>query len=247
MQITAIKTPKILAGAISLEKLLDDCITQLPQGSVLAITSKVVSLCEGGVVPFGEIDKERLAIRESDKHLPKELNKYGYYFTIKNDTLIPMAGIDESNGDGNYVLWPKDSQKSANDVREYLKNRFKLTNIGVVITDSTCQPMRRGTIGIALAHSGFLALNDYRNKPDLFGRDFNVSQANISGSLASAAVLAMGEGSEQTPLCVLSDLPFVKFQPRVPSVAELNEIHIKLEEDLFAPFLENAPWKTSKL
>ncbi|MGH7237527.1 MAG: coenzyme F420-0:L-glutamate ligase, partial [Candidatus Saccharimonadales bacterium] len=106
--------------------------------------------------------------------MPKSLNKYGYHFTIKDNTLIPMAGIDESNGDGNYVLWPKDSQKTVNEIREYLKNRFKLKTIGVVITDSTCQPLRRGTIGVCLAHSGFLALNDYRQKPDLFGRKFNV-------------------------------------------------------------------------
>ncbi|MGH7237526.1 MAG: hypothetical protein ACREGF_03255 [Candidatus Saccharimonadales bacterium] len=44
MQVTAIKTPKILAGAISLEKLLDDCVTELAEGSVLVITSKIVSL-----------------------------------------------------------------------------------------------------------------------------------------------------------------------------------------------------------
>ena len=31
-----------------------------------------------------------------------------------------MAGIDESNGDGNYVLWPKDLQNSANTIRDIL-------------------------------------------------------------------------------------------------------------------------------
>lgn len=243
MKVAPIKTAKIQASSLDIFTLLDNSLNELPEGSVLAVTSKIVSLCEGSVVPFGEIDKETLVVLESDKYLPKHLSKYGYHFTIKDDTLIPMAGIDESNGDGNYVLWPKNPQKSANEIRGYLKGHFNLKEIGVIITDSTCQPMRRGTTGIVLAHSGFSALNDYRYKPDLFGREFNVSQANISGSLAAAAVLTMGEGAEQTPLCVLSDLPFVTFQPRNPCDDELAQIHIKLEEDLFAPFLQSVPWQ----
>ena len=121
--------------------------------------------------------------------------------------------------------------------------RFKLKNVGVLITDSTCQPLRRGTVGITLAHSGFLSLHDYIGTPDLFGRPFTVSQANIGGCLASAAVLVMGEGTEQTPFCIMSDMPFVTFQDRNPNQNEIDLQRIPIEEDLFAPFLTNIEWE----
>jgi len=44
---------------------------------------------------------------------------------------------------------------------------------------------------------------------------------NVADALAAAAVLLMGEGKEQTPLAVLTDLPFVTFQDHNPSPAEL--------------------------
>ena len=154
-----------------------------------------------------------------------------------------MAGIDESNGQGHYILWPRDSQKTANDLRAYLRRKHDLTELGVIITDSTCQPLRRGTTGISLAHSGFKALTNYVGTADLFGRPFGVTQAGIASGIAASAVLMMGEGSEQTPLCLLRDLPFVTFVEADPSTAELQAMAIPLEEDLFAPFLSAMPWQ----
>lgn len=243
MIVRAIKTRRVSSGSVGLLELLDESLLEMESNSVLAITSKIVSLCEGNTIPFDRTTKNDLLLQEADLFLPSSLSKYGHHFTITNNTLIPMAGIDESNGGEHYVLWPKDSQATANQVHEYLKSRFKLTNVGVIITDSTCHPMRRGTNGIMLAHSGFEALNNYIGKPDLFGRPFSVSQADIAGGLSAAAVLQMGEGSEQTPLAVLTDLPFVSFQDRNPTSEELNEVHITLEDDLFAPFLTSVSWQ----
>jgi putative folate metabolism gamma-glutamate ligase len=246
MIVTAIKTDRINPKSIDLLALLDSAITDMPEKSVLAITSKIVSLCEGNVMPLDAIAKEELVIQESDRYLPATLSRYGHHFTITRNTLIPMAGVDESNGGNNFILWPKDAQATANEVRAYLQKRFGLKDAGVVITDSTCHPLRRGTLGILLAHSGFAALTNYIGKPDLFGRPFAVSQADIAGGLAAAAVLQMGEGSEQTPLARLTNLPFVTFQDHDPSAEELSEIHIPPEEDLFAPFLESVEWKQGK-
>lgn len=243
MIVRTIKTDKITAGMLSLTELLDRSVDQLEEGSVLAITSKIVSLCEGAVVPMEGTDREALIVQESERYLPATLSKYGHHFTITDNTLIPAAGIDNSNGGDDYVLWPKDPQKTANEIRVYLRERFGLQNVGVVITDSTCHPLRRGTMGITLAHSGFKALNNYVGKPDLFGRPFAVSQADVAGGISAAAVLQMGEGTEQTPIAVVSDVPFVTFQDRDPNAHELQETIIPVEEDLFAPFLLAVDWK----
>lgn len=246
MNIAAIKTPRLVVGSGSIYDVLDETITDVVEGSIVAITSKIVSICEGNVIPFADIDKEDLIIRESDFYLPATLSKYGYHFTITDKTLISVAGIDESNGEGCYILWPRDAQKTANDIRKYLMEKHDVKDFGVVITDSTCQPLRRGTTGISLGHSGFRSLRNYIGTPDLFGRPFGVTQANIAGGVAAAAVLAMGEGTEQTPLCVLTDMPFVTFQQDDPSEEELADISIPLEEDLFAPFLTAVEWQKGK-
>ncbi len=242
MKVKAIRTQKVLPGAITLIALLDQYIKEVPENSVLAITSKIISLCENRVISLDSADKETLVKQESSYYLPGEVSKYGYHFTITNKTLISMAGIDESNSNNNYVLWPTDSQKTANEVRQYLAEKFKLQNVGVVIVDSTCTPLRLGTSGVALAFSGFDALNNYVGKPDLFGRPYKVSRANIAGGLATTAVLIMGEGAEQTPFALFEDLDFVTFQPRDPSPKELEGINISSEDDLFAPFFDSVKW-----
>jgi F420-0:gamma-glutamyl ligase len=243
MKATPIKTRKVKVGAVDIFGLLDESLSSLPEASVLAISSKVVSICEGRVIPIGSVDKEKLIKQEASYYLGEHTNLYGHHFTITQNTLISSAGIDESNADGHYVLWPADSQKSANAIRVYLAKRFGLKKLGVIITDSTVYPLRYGTVGVVLAHSGFLATNDYRGKPDLFDRPFNLSRAGVASGLAGTACLVMGEGREQTPLVILADLPFVNFQPRNPTKDELELFYIKdRDEDMFAPFLNSVTW-----
>ena len=243
MNITPIHTRAVTANALSLSNLLDESIDSLSEGSIVVVTSKIVSLCENAVVPMDGSNREDLIVAESDLYLPSTLSHYGHHFSIKYNTLIASAGIDESNGDGYFILWPRNPWKTANDVRHYLKQKFGVTNIGVIISDSTCQPLRRGTIGISIAHSGFSALRDYIGKPDIFDRPFSVSVANVANGLAAAAVVVMGEGAEQTPLAVTSDTSLVDFQDNDPTVTEINELNISLEEDLFAPFFQAVEWQ----
>jgi len=247
MIVNAIKTAKILPNEQTIFELLDNYLPRLQEKSIVAVTSKIVALCEGRVIKASSIAKKELINQEADYYLPPNTNQYGYNFTINQHTLTSMAGIDESNGGDFYILWPKDSQKTANQIRRHLKNKLNLKNVGVIITDSTCVPMRWGTVGNALGYSGFKALNNYVGKPDLFGRPFKVSQAGVAIGLAASAVLAMGEGTEQTPIAVINDVPFVQFNGRNPSQKELELFYLKnKEEDLFAPFLNAVQWHKGK-
>ncbi|HET9850190.1 MAG TPA: coenzyme F420-0:L-glutamate ligase [Candidatus Saccharimonadales bacterium] len=243
MIVSSVKTERITAGSIDLLELLDEHITNLAENSVVVITSKVVSLCQNRVKPVAGTDKEELIKQESDLYLPSSLSQYDYHFTITNQTLISLAGIDESNGQDHYVLWPANPKGTANQIRAHLAQKFGLKAVGVIISDSTCMPMRQGTIGIPLAYSGFLAVNDYIGTPDLFGRPFQVSRAGVALGLTAAAVAVMGEGTEQTPIAVITDAPFVQFQDRDPTEGEMAQFYINFEDDLFAPFLKNAPWQ----
>ena len=243
MKVSSIKTHKITQQDTDILAILDKYLPVLREGTVVVVTSKIVSICEGRIVNNPEAGgKERLVVKEAEYFLPSQESKYDVFLTIKDGLLMPTAGIDESNIDGDYVLLPKHSQASANRIREHLAKKFSLKNLGVIITDSKTTPWRWGTTGVALSHSGFAALRDYRGKPDLFGRIMKMTQANNMDALAVAAVAVMGEGKEQTPLAVIEDLPFITFQHRNPTKKELKDLRIDMKDDLYAPLLKSVKW-----
>jgi len=51
--------------------------------------------------------------------------------------------------------------------------------------------------------------------------------------LASVAVLVMGEGREQTPLAVLTELDLIKFNDRDPTEKELKSLKHSFDLDLY--------------
>lgn len=244
MIVTPIKTEAITPEKQrDLTSILDTFLVSLEEKSILVITSKIVSICEGSVVPISQAQKSDLIKQQSSLYIPPEQSKYNITLTVKDNTLIPTAGIDESNGNGYYILWPKDSHQTTIQVWEYLKKKFSLKEVGVIITDSKTTPLRRGTTGISLGFCGFSSLNNYINTPDIFGRNLHVTMANIADGLAASAVMVMGEGNEQTPLAIIKDVPFVQFVSTPPSREELKENNIPLSEDLYAPLLEAVPWQ----
>jgi len=248
MIIKPVKTHKVRPGKDGdLRAILDRYLSSLQEGSVVAITSKIVAICEGRFVRVGSTDKDALIRQESEYYLPRKLNKYGVMLTIKRNILAPSAGIDESNAEGHYILWPKDTQKTANEIRAYLRKKYRLKKLGIIITDSRTLPLRWGTIGVCLAYSGFKSLNNYIGKKDLFGRKLNVTQSNVADSLAVAAVLAMGEGDERTPLALLEDLPFVQFREADPPISELKMFNVDMQkDDMYAPVLQAVEWRKGK-
>lgn len=242
MRVTAYKTDKITVGSHQLFAVLDANLPPLAEESVVAVASKIVALCEERAVPITGNDKDELIAQEAQRYLPRSASKYDVSFTITRNTLVPTAGIDESNADGYYVLWPEDLQASANAIREYLMQKHGVHRLGVVITDSATRPLEWGTTGTAIAYSGFVPLKSYIGSDDLFGRKLEYHTASIANGLAASATLLMGEGAEQTPLAVIEDIPFVVFQDHVPTQVELAALVIEPTDDLYWPLLSTAPW-----
>lgn len=247
MKVTGIKTRKVLPTDRGLLQFLDQNVPRLKERSVVAITSKVAAILEGAVLPIAGTDKKKLIAREADLWLPpRPRSKFKITLTVKNGILAATAGIDESNGDGWYILWPKDPQRTANVIRAHLMKRFRLRELGVIVTDSASRSLRRGTFGIAISHSGFRALKNYVGDNDLFGRKMKMTKSNHMEALATSAVLLMGEGAEQVPLAIIQDVPFVEFQKRNPSRAELADLRVAMNEDLYAPLLKGAKWRKGR-
>src|SRR3989344_8105642 len=152
MVVSPIKTQKVVPGKHSdLYAVLDRYLPPMKDGMIVAITSKIVAICEGRFVKIGTANKDDLIAQEAEYYLPRKLNKYGVMLTIKQNILAPSSGIDESNAEGHYILWPKDPQKTANEIRAYLRKKYRLKKLGIIITDSRTLPLRWGTIGVCLA------------------------------------------------------------------------------------------------
>ncbi len=247
MKASAIRTKKVTSGSCTISQLLDDFLSEMPERGVLVVASKIVSLCEGATVPKEGTDPYKLVQDESEWYMPDAKEQHGYISTIAHNILTPNSGIDESNADGRYVLWPACPQRSANQIRRYLVDRFGLREVAVIIADSSFVPLRWGSMGFALAYSGIEPLRRYYDDLDLFGRPLLLSRTNVVDCLATTATFLMGEGAEQTPLAVIEDIPNVVFLQRDPTPQEIAARHTPPEEDSFGPILTSVDWERGGL
>lgn len=229
MLVTPIKTALFKENG-DLFSFLDKYLPRLKNKDIVVITSKIVALSEGRFcILKNEREKDELIKKESDWAMK---TKY-VWLTIKDGDVLANAGIDESNANGKIILLPKDSFDSAKKIRDYLMKKNKLKKLGVIVTDSRLLPLRAGVVGVALGYAGFKGIKNYIGKPDLFGRPFEFSKTDMADSVATAAVLVMGEGIEKQPLALISSAP-VEFTDKT----NRKELKIDIQEDIYKPLFE---------
>lgn len=234
MIVKPLKTDRIRPNTLSIIEVVDKFLPSVQDGSVVAVTSKLVSICENRLVPLESTTIDDLIKSEADYYLDAQESERK--LTIAKNILIPRAGIDVSDFSQSYILWPSDPQKTANELRDFIKKKYKLSKLGIVITDSTTAPLMRGVRGIPLSHCGFSATK--KNRSDVL--------ASIVQGLAAAAVVVMGEGNEQTPLAVISDVPFVDFVDHVPTPEEIKLLKLNLDDDIYSALLTSISWRTGE-
>ncbi len=117
--------------------------------------------------------------------------------------VMANAGIDQSNVDeGCALLLPQDPDKSASNIRAYLREEFD-ANAGVIVVDSIGRAWRNGVTGHAIGIAGIKALLDLRRMPDLNNRELRVTDAAIADEIAAAASLLMGQAAEGKPVVLV--------------------------------------------
>lgn len=239
---TAILKNKPLAKIISQIKTKN---IPLANGDVLVVTSKVVSLDENRLVKLADVkasdeanqlakiydfspEYSQVIIDEADEILEGVKRAI---LTIKSNILIANAGADTSNVPPGYaVIWPKNPVESAQRIKNLVKKEFGF-DVGVIITDSHCLPLRRGTIGIALAVAGFEPLTDDRGRLDLFDKKLKITYHNLADDLSSAANLVMGEYNQRIPAVIIKNAPIMLSQKSAQTLT--NQLKISKREDLF--------------
>jgi coenzyme F420-0:L-glutamate ligase len=229
MKIEARKT-RVFKENENLFSFITSYLPKVSEGSVIVITSKIVALSEGRTAVIkNNKEKDLLIKKESTFALRTEL----VWLTVKDGTVMANAGIDESNANGKIILLPKDSFKSAVQLHTKLMKHYKIKKLGILITDSRLMPLRAGVVGVALGYAGFSGIKNYVGKKDMFGRKFKFEQTDIADSLATAAVLCMGEGNEQKPLAVITGASIV-----FTNKLNKNELRIDPKKDLYAPLFK---------
>ncbi len=245
MKVTAIKARLFLPPKDDLFSLIKESFfdVKIKEESIIVVTSKIVAIWQGRCIPLSEVlNKDDLIKKEADFYIDRDQvpNRY-VILTIKNNILISTSGIDESNANGHYILWPKNPFICAKEIHAFFKKTYQLKKVGVIISDSKSNLLRLGVTGIGIAYYGFKPLRDYRGKKDLFNREIKLSQTNIVDSLADAAVFEMGEGSEQTPIAVVEDVKHITFTDADFTTHDV--LSIDKDDDIYAPLFRPEAWK----
>jgi coenzyme F420-0:L-glutamate ligase len=189
----------------------------LKDGDILVLASSAVAMAQGRLRKLASIRPSKRAnliarrsglspefveivLREADQVLGTSKSSI---LTIKDGRLCTNAGIDSSNAPpGQVVLMPIKPNRTAMDILQALKQNLN-ARLGVIIADSTVQPLRLGTIGQAVGVAGIEPAVDCRGQLDLFEKPLLITFRAIADQLASAAQVAMGEGDERVPVAVM--------------------------------------------
>ncbi|MFW9771410.1 MAG: coenzyme F420-0:L-glutamate ligase [Candidatus Heimdallarchaeota archaeon] len=222
MELFAIKLPLIKEND-DLLKIIINSIKKskgsLNEGDIVVIAEKVVATSQGRVVRLSDVKnisrkaKEQAKKYDMDERFVQLILEEAsmvlggmkhVILTKVNDFLIANSGIDQSNaGLGKVVLLPKHLESVVWNYWKELKSEFNLERLGIIIVDSRVQPLRKGTIGIAIATAGFEPIEDLRGKPDLFNRPLEITMRAIADDLASAAQFLLSEADKQTPIVII--------------------------------------------
>lgn len=181
----------------------------LRDGDVVVVTSKVVSKCEGRLVPAPEDDEERDRLRRKlvdDEAVRVLARKERTLITENRLGLIQAAaGVDGSNvGRTELALLPLDPDASAAALRAGLRERLGVT-VAVVITDTMGRAWRNGQIDAAVGTAGLAVLHNYSGAVDRHGNELVVTEVAVADEIAAAADLVKGKLTAM-PVAVLRGL-----------------------------------------
>ncbi len=216
--------PEVNPGT-DLGSLLSDTLTDLRDGDVVVVTSKIVSKAEGRVSPGVSRDD---AIEAETVRLVAERDSMRIVET-KHGLVLAAAGVDASNvAPGSVVLLPDDPDASARRLRRTIGERLGV-RIGVVVSDTVGRPWRAGLVDIAVGVAGLTPLVDLRGRVDRYGNQLSATIPAIADEVASAAELVKGKLAG-VPVAVIRGLAHLVLDEDGPGAAAMIR---PVEEDLF--------------
>lgn len=169
----------------------------LRDGDVVVVTSKVVSKCEGRIVPAPEDPDARDQLRRKliDGEAVRVLARKGRTLITENrlGLVQAAAGVDGSNiGSDELALLPTDPDASAAALRAGLRKRLGVS-VAVLITDTMGRAWRNGQTDAAIGAAGMAVLHRYAGTVDPHGNELVVTEVAVADEIAAAADLVKGK------------------------------------------------------
>jgi coenzyme F420-0:L-glutamate ligase/coenzyme F420-1:gamma-L-glutamate ligase len=187
--------------------------TDVVDGDVVVVTSKIVSKAEGRTVELDAVapsdfaaewaakwDKDarvvELVLRESRRIVrmvgPVLITETNHGYVCAN------SGVDESSSGaaGRAVLLPIDPDASARRLRSDFAALG--ADVAVIVSDTFGRPWREGQTDVAIGIAGIAPMHSYIGEVDPHGHEFRVQELCVVDELAGAAELVKGNTSRVT-------------------------------------------------
>ncbi len=208
---------------------------------IFVVAQKIVSKAEGQVLKLADIEPSAKAqrwardqgkdarlvevvLRESKRVLRMERGLL--IVETQHGFICANAGVDTSNiASGQVTLLPKDSDRSAAQIRRDLEREFG-ARLALIVSDTFGRPWREGLVNVALGVSGMTPFIDYRGQKDRFGGELDATQMAVVDQLASTAELVMGK-TKGVPVALIRGFDYPE------GSGEGRQILRSKEKDLF--------------
>ena len=121
--------------------------------------------------------------------------------TLSGHTCV-NAGIDESNIENGFLLYPPESpDASASRLGQELE-KLSGKKLSVIVTDTNGRAFKIGQTGIAIGIYKIKPVKRWIGEKDLFGKDLEITEEAIADELL------MGEGADGIPVVVIRGLDY---------------------------------------
>lgn len=208
---------------------IDQYLPPVQEGDIILITSKVVSIHQGRCYKKIETDKLELAKSEADAYTFTE-SKKKRLVAIKHHAISLYAGVDPFYD--YYITLPHEPNAEARRIATYMKKKYHIQKLGVIITDSHSMPLRRGVSCYAVGFAGISPLID-RGR-----RNYTKWTSNVVDILAGYGGLYLGESaqsSQLTPIVIMRGVELVDFTTKDFS----DTFFVGEDNDLYSPLLKD--------
>lgn len=181
-------------------ELLAGAASDLADGDIVVVTSKIVSKAEGRI---SRMDRETAIDAETVRVVARRGSTR--IVETRHGLVLAAAGVDASNTEpGTVVLLPTDPDGSARRIRARLAE-LRGVNVAVLISDTLGRAWRTGQTDTAIGAAGIAPLADLRGRGDPHGNVLEVTEPAIADELAGLGDLVKGK-LERTPVAVVRGL-----------------------------------------
>lgn len=197
--------------------------TDLSDGDILVVTSKIISKAEGRFIDA----KDRAAAIESETIRVVAQRGPTRIVQSRLGIVAAAAGLDESNvPEGRALLLPLDPDASARELCQTLRERSGV-EVGVLLSDTTGRPWRLGQTDIAIGAAGVHLFDTPHNDAD--GRPLKVTMPCLGDEICGAAELVKPKAGG-IPIAIVRGLDHLVGDLNLPGARSIVR---PLEDDLF--------------